>query len=41
MFNNIDKNINKILDTTNYELEYNICNTFTTIEEAIEEYKSK
>ena len=37
----IDKNINKILDTTNYELEYNICNTFTTIEEAIEEYKSK
>lgn len=35
----IDENINKYLNTSDYKTEYNLLNTYTTIDEAIEEYK--
>lgn len=36
----IDANINRELETIDYNSEYNLCNTFITIEEAINLYKS-
>lgn len=35
----IDENINKCLNTSDYKQEYSILNTFDNIKEAIEEYK--